>query len=137
MVKQLSTIFAAHLSFKREIAQQFNNLRHVVVIFCEQLSLTLWIEEVLCCEQFETLNASRIPINTISERCQIEEAHHAGQAPNIYSSIPVTPTDDRLGGTILPCLNIFREVTFAWGCITQISYLNRYRRRVYAGLQRR
>lgn len=44
MVKQFPTILAAHLDIEGEVTEQLNDLRHMVVILREQLSLPMGIK---------------------------------------------------------------------------------------------
>lgn len=44
MVKQFPTIFTAHLDIEGEVTEQLDDLRHMVVILREQLSLSMGIK---------------------------------------------------------------------------------------------
>lgn len=55
MIEQLTTVLATHLHLKREIPKKFNDLRHMVIVFGEQLALTLRVEQVFGSQQFEDL----------------------------------------------------------------------------------
>jgi hypothetical protein len=46
VVKQLPAVLAPHLDLEREIAEEFDDLRHVIVVLGEQFALSLWVKEV-------------------------------------------------------------------------------------------
>lgn len=73
----------------RPTAQQLHDLRAMIVVLAEQLSLTLRIEQVLGREQFE---------------------NDARQAPHVRRRAPVAAPRDGLGRAVLPRLDVFGVV---------------------------
>ena len=55
VIEQVSTVLAPHLYLKREVTHELNDLRHMVVVLGEQLSLALRVEQVLRSQELEDL----------------------------------------------------------------------------------
>ena len=55
MIEQLTTVLAAHLDIKWEVTHELDNLSHMIIVFREQLSLALRIEQILGGQQLKDL----------------------------------------------------------------------------------
>ena len=55
MIEQFATVLAAHLDLEWEVAHKLDDLSHMIIVLCEQLSLTLGIKQILCGQQLKDL----------------------------------------------------------------------------------
>ena len=67
MVEKLAAILATHLNFEGEVAQQFNDLCHMIIILGEEFSLTLRVKQVLCSQQLKDLRMKKINQNMFQD----------------------------------------------------------------------
>ena len=112
MVKQFSAVSATHLCFQREVTQELNDLRHMVIIFGEEFSLTVRVKEEVGRQEFED---------------------YTGDAPYIGPCVPVAPADDDLRSAVLACLNVLGKMFLGRCCVAKICNLDRNQRRIRRG----